>query len=246
MLRGGQQMQQRTGNCSPARDERDLAFALALPPLPAITSCRACEKRRRATKVQKSQVTIGENDSGASYIDTHGQENRTSPPFKFEKGAQSAASPILHVLRVGARAKRAGRTKGCLCCPPLHIRAPPLRFANITLCEIAPSSRSCAFVATQPRSSCRRSRLPKVPRRPPNRRRSRRSRASAAISAASPSRRTSTRCISVFSSTLHSITSRLQVLKQVHPDTGVSSKAMSIMNSFVNDIFERIAGEASR
>ncbi|XP_058443441.1 histone H2B [Malaya genurostris] len=37
-----------------------------------------------------------------------------------------------------------------------------------------------------------------------------------------------------------------KVLKQVHPDTGVSSKAMSIMNSFVNDIFERIASEASR
>ena len=37
-----------------------------------------------------------------------------------------------------------------------------------------------------------------------------------------------------------------KVLKQVHPDTGVSSKAMSILNSFVNDIFERIAGEASR
>uniref|UniRef100_A0A8C3BAT8 Core Histone H2A/H2B/H3 domain-containing protein n=1 Tax=Cairina moschata TaxID=8855 RepID=A0A8C3BAT8_CAIMO len=36
-----------------------------------------------------------------------------------------------------------------------------------------------------------------------------------------------------------------KVLKQVHPDTGISSKAMSIMNSFVNDIFERIAGEAS-
>uniref|UniRef100_A0A9J7XWE9 Histone H2B n=1 Tax=Cyprinus carpio carpio TaxID=630221 RepID=A0A9J7XWE9_CYPCA len=33
---------------------------------------------------------------------------------------------------------------------------------------------------------------------------------------------------------------------QVHPDTGISSKAMGIMNSFVNDIFERIAGEASR
>merc|ERR1711925_41574 len=37
-----------------------------------------------------------------------------------------------------------------------------------------------------------------------------------------------------------------KVLKQVHPDTGVSSKAMSIMNSFVNDLFERIAAEASR
>jgi len=35
------------------------------------------------------------------------------------------------------------------------------------------------------------------------------------------------------------------VLKQVHPDTGISNKAMAILNSFVNDIFERIAGEAS-
>ncbi|NXD66311.1 H2B3 protein, partial [Eolophus roseicapillus] len=37
-----------------------------------------------------------------------------------------------------------------------------------------------------------------------------------------------------------------KVLKQVHPDTGISSKAMSIMNSFVNDLFERLASEASR
>ena len=37
-----------------------------------------------------------------------------------------------------------------------------------------------------------------------------------------------------------------KVLKQVHPDTGISSKAMSIMNSFVNDVFERIANESSK
>ena len=37
-----------------------------------------------------------------------------------------------------------------------------------------------------------------------------------------------------------------RVMKQVHPDVGISSKAMSIMNSFVNDIFEQIASEASR
>ena len=37
-----------------------------------------------------------------------------------------------------------------------------------------------------------------------------------------------------------------KVLKQVHPDVGISSKSMSIMNSFVNDIFERLAGQASR
>merc|ERR1712124_227739 len=32
-----------------------------------------------------------------------------------------------------------------------------------------------------------------------------------------------------------------KVLKQAHPETGISSKAMSIMNSFINDIFEKIA-----
>ncbi|KAL7297843.1 hypothetical protein TKK_0008874 [Trichogramma kaykai] len=37
-----------------------------------------------------------------------------------------------------------------------------------------------------------------------------------------------------------------KVLKQVHPDTGISSRAMSIMNSFMYDIFERIASEAAR
>ncbi|KAK3240184.1 hypothetical protein CYMTET_49962 [Cymbomonas tetramitiformis] len=37
-----------------------------------------------------------------------------------------------------------------------------------------------------------------------------------------------------------------KVLKQVHPDTGISSKAMSIMNSFINDIFEKIAGESAK
>lgn len=36
-----------------------------------------------------------------------------------------------------------------------------------------------------------------------------------------------------------------RVLKQTHPDTGISTRAMSIMNSFVNDIFERIASQAS-
>ena len=37
-----------------------------------------------------------------------------------------------------------------------------------------------------------------------------------------------------------------KVLKQVHPDTGISKRAMSIMNSFINDVFERIALEAGR
>ncbi|RHZ70252.1 hypothetical protein Glove_273g19 [Diversispora epigaea] len=37
-----------------------------------------------------------------------------------------------------------------------------------------------------------------------------------------------------------------KVLKQVHPDAGISNNSMSILNSFINDIFERIAGEASK
>ena len=35
-----------------------------------------------------------------------------------------------------------------------------------------------------------------------------------------------------------------RVLKQVHPDVGISKRAMAIMNSFVNDIFERLSDEA--
>nr|AXZ78349.1 H2B [Oncidium hybrid cultivar] len=37
-----------------------------------------------------------------------------------------------------------------------------------------------------------------------------------------------------------------KILKQVHRNIGISNKAMSIMNSFINDIFEKLAIEASR
>jgi histone H2B len=37
-----------------------------------------------------------------------------------------------------------------------------------------------------------------------------------------------------------------KVLKQVHPDIGISNTAMLVMNSFVSDIFERIATEGAR
>ena len=36
-----------------------------------------------------------------------------------------------------------------------------------------------------------------------------------------------------------------KVLKQVHPDTGISKKGMSIMNSFINDIFDKISVETT-
>ncbi len=37
-----------------------------------------------------------------------------------------------------------------------------------------------------------------------------------------------------------------KVLKQVHPQMGMSKRAMAIMNSFVYDTFDRIASEAGR
>jgi histone H2B len=36
------------------------------------------------------------------------------------------------------------------------------------------------------------------------------------------------------------------VLKQVHPETGISKKGMSIMNSFIGDIFEKIVTEGGQ
>ena len=37
-----------------------------------------------------------------------------------------------------------------------------------------------------------------------------------------------------------------KVLKQIHNDIGISKKSMDIMNSFVNDCFDKIALEASK
>merc|ERR1712113_61027 len=37
-----------------------------------------------------------------------------------------------------------------------------------------------------------------------------------------------------------------RVLKQVHEKTGISKRSMSIMNSFINDVFEKISAEAAR
>ena len=36
-----------------------------------------------------------------------------------------------------------------------------------------------------------------------------------------------------------------KVLKQVHPEVGISKRAMSVMNSLMNDTFERLCGEAA-
>lgn len=37
-----------------------------------------------------------------------------------------------------------------------------------------------------------------------------------------------------------------KVLKQIHNDTGISKKSMQIMNSFINDCFDKLALEASK
>jgi len=57
----------------------------------------------------------------------------------------------------------------------------------------------------------------------------------AAASAAHKKRRTETFSVYIY-----------RVLKQVHPETGVSKRSMNIMNSFINDIFEKIALESSK
>ncbi|KAI3851847.1 hypothetical protein MKW98_019846 [Papaver atlanticum] len=38
----------------------------------------------------------------------------------------------------------------------------------------------------------------------------------------------------------------VKVLKQVHPDLGISDEAMGTMNSFINEIFEILARESSK
>ena len=37
-----------------------------------------------------------------------------------------------------------------------------------------------------------------------------------------------------------------RVLKQVHPEMGISSKCMTVLNNLMNDMFERLAFEASK
>lgn len=37
-----------------------------------------------------------------------------------------------------------------------------------------------------------------------------------------------------------------KVLKQVHPELGMSAKAMVVLNNYMNDMFERLAGEAAK
>jgi histone H2B len=46
-------------------------------------------------------------------------------------------------------------------------------------------------------------------------------------------------------SDIHAIYIR-KVLKQVHPDTSISIKALSVMNSVVADLFESIASETAK
>ena len=36
-----------------------------------------------------------------------------------------------------------------------------------------------------------------------------------------------------------------KVMRQVHPEMGISKKGMSIMNSFIEDVFERVSAEAA-
>ena len=55
-----------------------------------------------------------------------------------------------------------------------------------------------------------------------------------------PGRRTHKKPIETYSVYIY------RVLKQVHPETGISKRSMSIMNSFINDVFEKICTEACK
>jgi len=37
-----------------------------------------------------------------------------------------------------------------------------------------------------------------------------------------------------------------RLLKSIYPDLGISKQAMSVMNSFINDMFDRLVSEASK
>ena len=51
---------------------------------------------------------------------------------------------------------------------------------------------------------------------------------------------------SSFISLIHEPLTCTHSLLQVHPDTGISSRAISILNSFITDIFEKIATETAQ
>ncbi len=50
----------------------------------------------------------------------------------------------------------------------------------------------------------------------------------------------SKKCVESYSTYIY------KVLKQVHPDTGISKKRMSVMNSFISNIFKRITSKAGK
>mmetsp|Transcript_7453 Transcript_7453/g.8568 ORF Transcript_7453/g.8568 Transcript_7453/m.8568 type:complete len:118 (-) Transcript_7453:98-451(-) len=64
--------------------------------------------------------------------------------------------------------------------------------------------------------------------------------AKAATKSADSKKKRSKKRVETYSSYIY------KVLKQVHPDTGISKKSMSIMNSFINDVFEKLATEAGK
>merc|ERR1712039_1104259 len=75
----------------------------------------------------------------------------------------------------------------------------------------------------------------KMAKRPSGKASTSRAPARAAKKAAPKRRRTETFSVYIY-----------RVLKQVHPETGISKRSMSIMNSFINDLFEKISAEAAK
>lgn len=130
--------------------------------------------------------------------------------------------------------------------PPLHFRPNPPNFSQWPLNPLPLLAKPLPLPPPKPQPN--RLRVPRLRRRLPRpqrllmgRRRSeeRSERRHTLLISTRVSRMVVCRSVPLLTCT------RRVVLKQVHPDTGISNKAMAILNSFVNDIFERIATEAS-
>uniref|UniRef100_A0A8B9TYP0 Histone H2B n=1 Tax=Anas zonorhyncha TaxID=75864 RepID=A0A8B9TYP0_9AVES len=217
------------GNCSPARDERDLALALTLPP---------CFPRPDITLLLAHRTTDHERRKQNAE-----QAFPTPAPFAFipSLGGINPGDWLVPGTVRGAneRADRAAtnRHRGTAANPgpiawhesePPYLHSSPInagRRSHFGCCScsaragIAVKMPEPAKSAPAPKKGSKKAVTKTQKKGDKKRKKSRKESYSIYV---------------------------YKVLKQVHPDTGISSKAMGIMNSFVNDIFERIAGEASR
>jgi histone H3/H4 len=213
----------------PRRQSQDHTLAsLSHPTLPKSAGAAVHGPRSRCRITTRCALAI----SSASPPDSDDSPSRLSPP-----SASTTLSHLTHPPVLTTSSSSISSSANSSKCPPRPRRLPP------------PAARPRpARLPPRRRRLARRRPLPPATRR----------------SAPRPGRRptppTSTRVSSIRALAAARLTRRVAlpqwlfgailltppVLKQVHPDTGISNRAMSILNSFVNDIFERVATEASK